>query len=494
MHRNSGVSAWSRTTKLSSEQGVKRAHPRASYNRVVDEAQLLPGRVIAGRYRVVRLIGQGGMGQVYEAIQSQLGRSVALKIMRQRSSDQQGARQRFEREARVAATLRHPGIVAIHDFGEDEGRLFLAMELLHGSTLRRRLSRAILPVDRAVEIALRVAEVLVETHRIGLIHRDLKPENIFLEAGRDGSEPHRVVVADFGLAFIDEASSRQSEVDGSQDQGVGRLTREGIVSGTPAYISPEQALGRVIGSQTDIYSLGCILFESLCGRPPFEDESELAVLNLHLFGNLPAISQTRPRESGRVPRNLEVLIERMLSKRPEERPGAERVREGLESVLRHLGQPERGRGDRLLQQREVRMIDAPSAHASSPTIRKRVEEQEADGRASRALLVLGPIDEELSRGLQANGWFITVRQTLVPEQTEAEAIFAPGVSPHDAEELVRSGLPVVTDTVASDMQRISAMLEAGIHEVVPLPVRPEELCKRLWRAARRARRARRRPR
>ena len=162
----------------------------------------LPDRI--GRYKILGVLGEGGMGVVYEAVQRALGRRVALKVLRPGSASLPTARARFEREARVAAALKHPSAVAIHDFGQDAGLLYLAMELLGGTTLRDVVDRGSnLPVGRLLDVASQVASVLVEAHAIGLVHRDLKPGNIFLEPGQDARE--RVVVADFGLAFIQDS-------------------------------------------------------------------------------------------------------------------------------------------------------------------------------------------------------------------------------------------------------------------------------------------------
>ncbi|MCA9705340.1 MAG: serine/threonine protein kinase, partial [Myxococcales bacterium] len=191
-----------------------------------EPASLAPGTVIANRYVIERKLGEGGMGQVYQATQVNLRRDVALKLLHGNLPDHEAGRRRFIREARVAAALRHPSAVEIYDVGMDGPHVFIVMELLTGMVLRDLvLSEHRLPLADALELTVQIADLLVTAHAIPLVHRDLKPENIFVEHDREGRLRARVV--DFGLAFIEG------------DAETGRLTREGLVVGTPAFLAPE---------------------------------------------------------------------------------------------------------------------------------------------------------------------------------------------------------------------------------------------------------------
>ncbi len=445
-----------------------------------DEDLLPSGTLLASRYRLIRLIGQGGMGQVYQAEQVGLGRAVAVKLLRPHVAGLPGARARFQREAKVAAALQHPGAMAVHDFGEDQGRLFIVMELLRGATLRHELRHRtpLRPLERALEVAREVADVLVAAHRIGLIHRDLKPENIFLVEDQGGSQ--RVVVADFGLAFIQDR------------EGTDRFTREGIVSGTPAYLSPEQAMGRPLGLETDLYSLGCTLYEMLTGEAPFRGDSELNVLNQHLFATPPSPRSQRDRDEEPLSYRLDELVLRMLAKLPHERSGARAARDELDEIIATLGQPERSRGDRLLAPREERaVIERPGDLGTSTITPSSGREVEVE-RPVRRLVVIGELDGDLSLGLKARGWQLdqTAEAPDGSEVREAHALYAPGAAPEELAELRERAIPIVTDTEASDLDRISKLIRAGVAEVVPRPVQVEELCRRLDRILRKGRKTR----
>ena len=211
-------------------------------------AEVQPNDVVAGRYQLEALIGTGGMATIYRATDLTTATSVAIKLLHPGHAVKA---RRFEREVRVAARLHHhPNVVKVHASGEDVGSFYIVMELLTGPTLRRVLNndRANLPVPRALEIAIQMAEVLTAAHEIALVHRDLKPENVILEPTADGRE--RVVVIDFGIAFVLDA-----ELDG-------RITTADNVCGTPRYYSPEQARAEEIEPPSDIYSFGCVLFEN----------------------------------------------------------------------------------------------------------------------------------------------------------------------------------------------------------------------------------------
>jgi serine/threonine-protein kinase len=223
-----------------------------------------------GRYEIRASIGAGGMGEVFNGLDTLLDRHVAIKVLPERVATNSDARQRFEREARLLASLSHPNILAIHDFGHEQGVAFAVMELLEGETLRQRL-RSALPAETALDYALGIARGLAAAHAKGVIHRDLKPDNIFLPI--HGS----VKILDFGLARLD------APMTNDVDTGQVFSTQPGLIIGTVGYMSPEQLLGLDTGVRADIFSFGAVLHEMLSGRPPFAGSSvEImnAVLNL----------------------------------------------------------------------------------------------------------------------------------------------------------------------------------------------------------------------
>ena len=269
-----------------------------------------------GPYRVLKLLDSGGMGGVFLAEDEQLQRKVALKIMKPELSVSPEARQRFLREARSAAALRHDNIVTVYHVGEDRGTPWLAMELLEGESLKSRLDRCgKLDVLETVRIGRQIAEAMAAAHSRWLIHRDIKPANIWLEGRGHGtgageneppttnhSPPHslRVKVLDFGLARLD--------TDDAQ------LTRSGFLVGTPAYMAPEQARGELVDLRCDLFSLGCVLYRMLTGKSPFGGKDTMATLTALATHTPPSV---RDVESD-VPVELDKLVIRLLAKEPAE--------------------------------------------------------------------------------------------------------------------------------------------------------------------------------
>ncbi|MBC7172166.1 MAG: serine/threonine protein kinase, partial [Polyangiaceae bacterium] len=238
------------------------------------------GHVLDGRYAIEERLGEGGLGVVYRAKQTRLGRPVAVKVLHAEHAQKPALRARFEREARSLGTLIHPNIVQVIDYGIEEGAPFLVMELLEGRALNDAI-RAGIEVGRAWEIGRTIVAAVAYAHARRVVHRDLKPANVFLQRDSEGKEITRVL--DFGLAkFVDDDES---------DATV--LTKAGSILGTPAYMSPEQAAGGATDERSDVYSLGIVLFELLTGQRPFQG-SPVDLLRMHLVAELPTLSSARP--------------------------------------------------------------------------------------------------------------------------------------------------------------------------------------------------------
>ena len=208
-------------------------------------------------YEITAHLGSGGMGDVYQATDSKLGRSVAIKLLPEAFARDSDRVSRFEREARMLAALNHPNIAAIHGFEDSGGRKFLVMELVPGETLAERIARGAIPLDESLALAKQIAEALEAAHEKGVIHRDLKPANVKITP--DG----RVKVLDFGLAKAYEQDPANANLSNSPTMASMAATNAGMILGTAAYMSPEQAKGRTVDKRTDIFAFGCVLYEML---------------------------------------------------------------------------------------------------------------------------------------------------------------------------------------------------------------------------------------
>jgi TolB-like protein/Tfp pilus assembly protein PilF len=281
----------------------------------------LPSGARLGPYEIIDLLGAGGMGEVYRARDTRLGREVAVKVLPEHLQANAAARSRFEREARAVAALSHPNILALHDVGEHGGVAFAVTELLLGETLRQRLSRAPVAWRTAVDIAAAIADGLVAAHAKGIVHRDLKPENVFLT--RDG----HVKVLDFGLARLEQPSSPPV----SDAPTASQMTSPGTVMGTIGYMAPEQLRGEPVTPAADIFSLGCVLSEMLCGRAPFARATPAECIAA-VLSEEPA--QPSSLSSKDVPAALVPLLRRCLAKDPHQRlQSARDVALGLRDLL-----------------------------------------------------------------------------------------------------------------------------------------------------------------
>ncbi len=297
----------------------------------IDEALLASGRdpfigrLVADRYRLIDLLGKGGMGRVYAAEQVAMRRRVAVKVIRSSTFDDGQALRsmtgRFQREVYAASRLQHPNTIRVFDFGSTEdGAMYLVMEYRQGRTLDIELKRNDrLEPRRMLRIAAQVCWSLVEAHDNGIIHRDLKPANIFLT--EVAGDPDFVKVLDFGIAKVLEGTSDLFD-----------KTKTGAVLGTPVYMAPEQGAARPVTPATDLYSLGVILFHGLCGRPPFQGDTPLAVMLAHAQNPVPQlVVDGFPPD---ISPALEAYVRRLLDKDPDRRPApAARVAADLQDLL-----------------------------------------------------------------------------------------------------------------------------------------------------------------
>ncbi len=265
----------------------------------------LIGATLGGLYRVERLIGIGGMGRVYEATHTMLGKAFAVKVLPEGRADKPDATERFLREAKSATKIDHEHIVRVVNFDHDEEhRLFIVMDLLQGENLADRIDRGALPVDEAIEIARQTGEALQAAHDAGIVHRDLKPENIFItkKHGKDF-----VKVLDFGISKIK-----------NPEHGDPKLTATDQIVGTPLYISPELARGvSVVDHRTDIYALGVITYEMITGTPPFTGNNHFQLLYKH--GNEAPDPPSQRSKKASIPAHVESAVLRALEKNPDDR-------------------------------------------------------------------------------------------------------------------------------------------------------------------------------
>ncbi len=269
----------------------------------MDQVNLV-GKTLAGRYELGALLGQGGMGTVYRATDSQMSeRVVAVKVLAPHLVSDEKQVIRFEQEARAANQLRHPNTISVLDFGRDPaGHIFMVIEFLTGEDLTAILRRGRVDVERALYIMRQVCKSLAEAHSKGIVHRDLKPDNIFV--CEIYGEKDFVKVIDFGIAkFLEDENAN--------------LTQAGKMFGTPRYLSPEQAQGKRLDNRSDLYSLGVILFECVTGRPPFTADEPIAVAIKHVQEEPPALDEVAPDIV--VPEAVDALIFKLLQKRPENR-------------------------------------------------------------------------------------------------------------------------------------------------------------------------------
>ena len=273
----------------------------------------LLGTTVAGRYKVIKLLGEGGMGQVYLAEHTAIEKRIALKVLRSEYAHKGEIVTRFQQEAISASRIKHPNVLDVFDFGQlENGCFYLAMEFLEGNDLADELQRSrVLTAPRALPIAMQICRALSVAHSKGVVHRDMKPENVFLQRTGDGEEIVKIV--DFGIAQL-KPSNEEAAAASSTHR---RLTRTGMIFGTPEYMAPEQASGKHADLRCDIYAVGIILFELFTGSVPFTGETFLGVLTKHLNEMPPAMRSVYP--DLQISPELEGVVARALAKDPLQR-------------------------------------------------------------------------------------------------------------------------------------------------------------------------------
>ena len=439
------------------------------------------GQVLAGKYELERLLGQGGMGKVWKGVHLGLGIPVAVKTMHPGIAAMPDYVRRFRHEAHAASLLNHPNAVRVLDFGEDHGVLYLVMEYLEGRSLTAWLAErpAPPPLAEVVPLVVQLLEAFQVAHSYGIVHRDLKPDNVFL-VGSGGKLVVKVV--DFGLAHVDDA----------RDSGP-TLTSGDMVAGTPEYMSPEQCRSLAVGPSADLYSIGCLLTDLLQLRPPFTGGSSIEVLAKQMFSHPPPLS--RPEGAEPVPPLLERLRLDLLSKTPDRRPRdaddvKARLHEAMSVAATEARLPTR-KGDEPLGDRLARAPTWEGAETAPPTTRTRAREV--------ALLRLarepGGVGDEHETGLSAHKLEVVAVRDAAEVASRSLGIVVVDAGSHldQATALVttlRKADPrcrVVVCAADLTTERMNALVAAGAADVLRYPVATDNLARKLDRVIRRGR-------
>lgn len=462
------------------DRSVNHSDTLLSQAATADDAGPDVGDVLGGKYQLVRLLGQGAMGRVFQADHLQLGTSVALKTMHAHVAAVGDYARRFAREARATSRLDHPNVVRVLDFGDDAGRLYLVMELLRGKSLADWLEALATPPPLAtvVDLAGQLLAALNAAHLAGIVHRDLKPDNAFLV---DSGAGRVLKVVDFGLAQFDDVL----------DSGP-TLTKTDIVAGTPAYMSPEQCRSLTVSASADLYSFGCILTELLQLAPPFTAASSVELMAMHMFTTPPSLN--RPEASDPVPPLLERLRLDLLAKLPQRRPASAeatraRLVEAMNPEATELRMPTRKGEDRVgdraaraprwesadtanalppFELRPVALLRAAPTGGLDPSVctalaSRQIELEEVDGLEGLARLGAGVVVVDVGdRAEEAAGWVRRIRQEL------------PGVR-------------VLICAAGLDVGRMSEIVAAGAADALRHPVAADVLGRKVERVLRRGR-------
>ncbi|MDB4940526.1 MAG: Serine/threonine protein kinase PrkC, regulator of stationary phase [Labilithrix sp.] len=308
--------------------------PKPARVRPPARSKALIGSLISDRYRIERLLGEGGMGAVYQAEHTLMRKRMAIKVLHPEMTRLPEVVARFEREAMAAAHIDHPHVVTATDFGKlEDGSFFLALEFVEGASLREVIAKGRLELGRSLHIARQMASALQRAHALKIVHRDLKPENVML-VERDGDVDF-VKVLDFGIAKVQMGELGTNDVGREPRPEQNVLTQAGMVYGTPEYMAPEQALGQPVDARADLYALGVIMFEMLTGHRPFEAESKVALLGMQVTAPVPPM--IAKCADCNVPPEVEALVVHLLAKEAAERiADAREVIEAISTILSQL--------------------------------------------------------------------------------------------------------------------------------------------------------------
>jgi serine/threonine protein kinase len=404
---------------------------------------------IAG-YRIEALVGRGGMGQVYRAVQLNLERRVALKILAPRLADDERFRRRFLRESRIAASIDHPSIIPIYESGEDGGLLYIAMRYVDGpdlATVLRREGR--LASRRAMAIMTQVASALDAAHQRGLVHRDVKPANILLASGPGGSDSH-CYLCDFGLI---------KQVD--SEQVASALTATDQFVGTIPYVAPEQIEGAALDGRTDVYSLGCVLFHCLTGSVPFQGANDVEVVFAHISRPPPSISERAPD----LPPTLDPIVARAMAKSKEDRwPTCSSLVTALSAQLTSQPPPP---DDTTRSMVHPPLPRNPTPSASPPP---------ASGTASAAPAATSASDPDAVTKVSDPGATTEVSDPgAVTEIVTPAPPDPPPLAPPLAPPPRPPGTPASTRSAPSPPEGVRSRPERGVPDVVDSPGRPAKV-------------------
>ena len=455
--------------------------PSADAVRLTAPGEVYAGRILAGKYELTRLLGQGGMGKVWRGEHLGLGVPIAVKTMHADIAASSDYVRRFRREAHAASLINHPNAVRVLDFGDDQGTLYMVMELLIGRSLTAWLGEldAPPPLSAVVEIVSQLLDAFVVAHAHGIVHRDLKPENVFIT---EPSGERVVKVVDFGLAHVED----------KRDQGP-TLTAKDVIAGTPEYMSPEQCRSLAVGPSADIYSIGCLLTEMLQLRPPFTGQSAIEVLAKQMFTPPPPLA--RPADAEPVPALLERLRLDLLAKAPEKRPrGAAEVKLRLaEAMSREAAEarlPTR-KGDEPLGDRAARAPAWDPAEPAPDTTRTRPRTV----GLLRLAEIAGGVSSECETGLAAQKLeIVTVREAADAGELGL-GVLVIDAGPRLAEAraalgALRRSAPACRAVVcAAELAtpQMNELVAAGAADVARYPITPDALGRKLDRVLRRGR-------
>jgi serine/threonine-protein kinase len=428
----------------------------------------LIGRRLGDRYELQRLIGEGGFGGVFVGRDSVVDRQVAIKVRRPQVSLQEGGVRRFFREAKVLGKLRHPNAVQVLDFCRDDSLAFIVMELCDGRPLGQVLAASFpLAPERIVDICVQILHVLDEAHALGIVHRDLKPANVIIESRR--ARPDFVKVVDFGLAALKEPDANS-------------MTTEGFVAGTPEYMSPEQSRGQPVDGRSDIYAMGCMIYEMLCGAPPFHGATPIDTVMAHMFHE--PMPPSMRVSAGAVPPALEMAAMWCLAKLPDERPSsADELRVELVRAARQ--------GFAVDESRRGSASDGSGKHLGRRSIgsgpASRASFTPDQGVTSVAVLTRHPDElQALVESLRGIGNRVVVVDRVELAAAEGIDVVVMSIAELEADASLRAvlagGPPLLLCGADDDIAALARAIEIGAQDFVPLPINPVALKRSLTRA------------